>query len=77
MASVPQSSLNFLIKLQENNHRDWMQEHKKEYQSSEKALKEVYTLILEGLSKTDEIEKLKVFCAFQNKKHTELFSNKQ
>lgn len=61
MASVPQSSLNFLIKLQENNHRDWMQEHKKEYQSSEKALKEVYTLILEGLSKTDEIEKLKVF----------------
>ncbi|MFB0943118.1 MAG: DUF2461 family protein, partial [Patiriisocius sp.] len=28
--SVLQTSLNFLEKLRENNHKDWMQDHKKE-----------------------------------------------
>lgn len=61
MASIPKSSLEFLKNLKKNNHRDWMTENKKEYQASEKKLKEVYAEIQEGLSKTDEIEKLKVF----------------
>ncbi|RMB57459.1 DUF2461 domain-containing protein [Dokdonia sinensis] len=61
MASIPKSSLDFLTKLKKNNHRDWMTENKKEYLASEKRLKEVYAQIQQGLSKTDEIEKLKVF----------------
>ncbi len=38
-----------------------MQEHKKEYQANEKALKAFYADIESGLNEDDEIEKLKVF----------------
>ncbi len=51
----------FLKELKENNHRDWMQEHKKRYQTNEKTLKAFYQEIMEGLNTFDEIEKLKVF----------------
>lgn len=61
MNSIPKSSFDFLKKLAKNNHRDWMTEHKKDYQGSEKALKEVYADIEEGLSLNDEIEKVKIF----------------
>ena len=61
MNTIPKSSFNFLNKLAKNNHRDWMTEHKKEYQASEKALKAFYAAIVDGLNETDEIEKLKVF----------------
>ena len=59
--SVLQTSLNFLEKLRENNHKDWMQDHKKEYLASEVSLKELYKKILSGLGVTDEIEKQKIF----------------
>ena len=59
--SVSQTSLNFLEKLRENNHKDWMQDHKKEYLASEVSLKELYKKILSGLGVTDEIEKQKIF----------------
>ncbi|MEQ3654320.1 MAG: DUF2461 domain-containing protein [Dokdonia sp.] len=61
MHNVPKSSFLFLQKLKENNQRDWMTQHKKEYQTSEKALKLFYQDLLEGLQQSDEIEKLKVF----------------
>lgn len=58
---IPKSSFEFLKKLKQNNHRDWMQEHKKEYLAGEKVLKELYNEIMVGLNTTDEIAKLKVF----------------
>ena len=61
MNTVPKSSFQFLKKLAKNNHREWMTENKKEYQSNEKALKAVYADIQNGLNETDEIEKLKIF----------------
>lgn len=61
MNTVPKSSFTFLKSLKKNNHRDWMTEHKKEYQTSEKALKAFYADIQSGLNEDDEIEKLKVF----------------
>ncbi len=61
MNTIPKSSFSFLKKLAKNNHRDWMTEHKKEYQSSEKALKAFYADMVAGLNEDDEIEKLKVF----------------
>ncbi|MEL6812653.1 MAG: DUF2461 domain-containing protein [Bacteroidota bacterium] len=61
MSTVPKSSFDFLKKLAKNNHRDWMQEHKKEYQASEKALKEFYASLEAGLNINDEISKTKVF----------------
>ena len=59
--SVSASSLQFLKNLKENNHKDWMQNHKKEYLASEGSLKELYKEILAGLCVTDEIEKQKIF----------------
>lgn len=61
MNSIPRTSLDFLLQLKENNHKDWMTENKKTYQASEKALKAFYNDILEGLNIDDDIEKLKVF----------------
>ena len=61
MTIVPKTSFSFLSSLKENNHRDWMTDHKKEYQASEKALKAFYADIQTGLNQHDEIEKLKIF----------------
>ena len=58
---VPKSSFDFLKQLKQNNHRDWMQEHKKTYQASEKELKLFYAEVEAGLNITDEIAKTKVF----------------
>jgi len=60
-AIVPKSSFDFLKKLKKNNHRDWMQEHKKEYLASEQELKNFYAEVEAGLNKNDEISKVKVF----------------
>jgi uncharacterized protein (TIGR02453 family) len=58
---IPKSSFQFLKNLKKNNHRDWMQAHKKEYLEGEKSLKSFYNSIEAGLNETDEIAKLKVF----------------
>lgn len=58
---VPKASFDFLKELKKNNHRDWMQEHKKRYQASEKELKLFYAEVEKGLNRTDEIAKIKVF----------------
>ena len=61
MSTIPKSSFDFLKDLKKNNHRDWMQEHKKRYQANEQALKSFYASVVERLNETDEIEKTKVF----------------
>jgi len=61
MSTIQKSAFEFLKKLKNNNHKDWMTEHKKEYQSNEKALKGFYAKIVERLNENDEIEKTKVF----------------
>ncbi|AXT49572.1 DUF2461 domain-containing protein [Aquimarina sp. BL5] len=61
MSTIPKSSFEFLKDLKKNNHREWMQEHKKRYQANEKELKVFYTSVQERLNEHDEIEKLKVF----------------
>ncbi|MFT7034168.1 MAG: hypothetical protein ACJA2S_002678 [Cyclobacteriaceae bacterium] len=59
--TIPKSTFEFLNKLKRNNHRDWMQEHKKEYLIGERILKEFYAQVQAELNKVDEIAKLKVF----------------
>ena len=59
--TIPKSSFTFLNKLKKNNHRDWMQENKKEYLSNENSLKTFYGSVQTGLEQTDEIAKQKVF----------------
>ncbi|MBP2831976.1 DUF2461 domain-containing protein [Aquimarina sp. U1-2] len=61
MSTIPKSVFEFLKKLKRNNHRDWMTENKKEYQTNEKALKIFYASVAERLNEKDEIEKTKIF----------------
>lgn len=61
MAAIQKSIFSFLNQLKTNNNRDWMTEHKKEYQSNEKLLKQFYGSVEASLNITDEISKLKVF----------------
>ena len=61
MAAIQKSIFSFLNRLKINNNRDWMTEHKKEYQSNEKLLKQFYGSVKDSLNITDEISKLKVF----------------
>jgi len=61
MATIQKSTFSFLNKLKKNNDRDWMTDHKKEYQSNEKLLKQFYKSLEARLNITDEISKLKVF----------------
>ncbi|WP_299253310.1 DUF2461 domain-containing protein [uncultured Aquimarina sp.] len=58
---IPELAFEFLKDLKKNNHRDWMQEHKKRYQTNEKELKSFYASVVERLNEHDEIEKTKVF----------------
>ncbi len=58
---IPKDTFPFLKALKKNNHRDWMTENKKRYQTNEKGLKTFYASVEEALNEEDEIEKLKVF----------------
>ena len=58
MAAIQKSIFSFLNQLKTNNNRDWMTEHKKEYQSNEKLLKQFYGSVQDSLNITDEISKL-------------------
>ncbi|MBT0608735.1 TIGR02453 family protein [Aequorivita echinoideorum] len=51
----------FLKNLKENNDREWMQLHKKEYLKNENSLKKFYTEIEKGLNVFDEISTVKIF----------------
>ena len=59
--SIPQSTFDFLLELRNNNNREWMLEHRKEYLANEELLKVFYSEVEKGLSKTDEIAKVKIF----------------
>lgn len=59
--TIPKSAFEFLLKLKENNNREWMQENKNEYLANEKLLKEFYSAVENNLNVTDEIARVKVF----------------
>lgn len=59
--SIPKSIFDFLFELRQNNNREWMQEHRKEYLANEETLKSFYSEVEKGLMKTDEIAKVKIF----------------
>lgn len=61
MSTIPKVAFEFLKNLKKNNHREWMTENKKQYQSNEKVLKAFYASVAERLNEKDEIEKTKVF----------------
>ncbi|WP_207426577.1 DUF2461 domain-containing protein [Pedobacter sp. SYSU D00535] len=50
---ITRSTLDFLSKLQENNHREWFQEHKSEYESARENVYEFTLALIKILSEID------------------------
>ncbi|MDC7993584.1 DUF2461 domain-containing protein [Altibacter sp. HG106] len=61
MTQIPPDIFLFLKELKENNHRDWMEEHRSQYKANEKLLKRFYAEIEARLNETDRIAKTKLF----------------
>lgn len=66
MAKVYKSSLDFLSELQQNNTREWFEEHKTIFKQEEKKLKEFYSSVLADLNLTDTIDKMKIFRIYRD-----------
>ena len=58
--NIPQETLDFLRELAQNNHKDWMDQHRKRYKASEHELKQFYDSVEHGLQRTDELSKRKI-----------------
>ncbi|NND88345.1 MAG: DUF2461 domain-containing protein [Flavobacteriaceae bacterium] len=58
---ISKDTFDFLARLKKNNSREWMQDHKKEYQRNEKSLKKFYEEVEAELDQFDKIAKTKVF----------------
>ncbi|MBK8635975.1 MAG: DUF2461 domain-containing protein [Saprospiraceae bacterium] len=56
----------FLENIRDNNNRPWFEEHKEEYQNALETFKELVTDIDQKLSKTDVLEKSKVFRIYRD-----------
>lgn len=66
MKVVPETVFKFFQHLEQNNNRDWFNEHKKEFKSIEKDIKSFYNNVLEGLKTHDDIDKLKIFRIYRD-----------
>ncbi len=67
MAGVAIDLLNFLNELKENNNREWFEVNKPTFKKLDNDFKNLFGAeILEGLNKTDHIEKMKVFRIYKD-----------
>ena len=60
------SLFNFLNDLKINNNREWFAENKPRFQEEYNYFKEFANAILDGMSQTDNIEKLKVYRIYRD-----------
>jgi len=63
---LTQEILNFLKELERNNNRVWFEENKVIFKKQETKVKQFFTIVLEGLRASDEIEKLKMFRIYRD-----------
>ena len=66
MKSVPQEVLAFLRQLEQNNDRDWFNDHKAEFKALESEMKDFYKEIEIKLNLHDQIEKTKAFRIYRD-----------
>lgn len=66
MGSISKSTLNFLVKLKQNNNRDWFNKHKPEFQIEQHNTKAFFESLQVELEKNDAIEKLKMFRIYRD-----------
>ena len=63
---ITEEALHFLEKLKKNNTREWFTDHKKEFKQHEADVKDFFTLVMDGLSVHDEIDKMKMFRIYRD-----------
>ncbi|MCR8667653.1 DUF2461 domain-containing protein [Aestuariibaculum sp. M13] len=66
MKTVSANVFKFFKQLEQNNNRDWFNEHKKEFKAVEKDIKGFYNSVLETLKTHDEVDKLKIFRIYRD-----------
>ena len=66
MKTVSANVFKFFKQLEQNNNRDWFNEHKKEFKAVEKDIKGFYNSVLETLKTYDEVDKLKIFRIYRD-----------
>jgi len=64
--TITNETLLFLKELENNNNREWFNEHKKVFKSHEASVKEFYGAILKQLNEHDDIEKMKMFRIYRD-----------
>lgn len=63
---IKKTTLNFLNDVGENNNREWFAEHKERYLAAKENVDEFGEIIFEKLSKTDVLEKLKLYRIYKD-----------
>ncbi|MGX7666480.1 DUF2461 domain-containing protein [Flavobacterium pedocola] len=63
---ISKATLDFLIKLKNNNNREWFTDNKKEFQQLEKEFKSFAQEVVTDLSKTDSIDKIQMFRIYRD-----------
>ncbi|WP_338733958.1 DUF2461 domain-containing protein [Mangrovimonas cancribranchiae] len=64
--AIPKEALTFFKRLENNNNREWFNEHKKEFKAIEKDVKQIYNNLLGLLNKHDAVDKLKMFRIYRD-----------
>lgn len=65
-ATFSQKVLDFFKQLENNNNRDWFNDHKKEFKAIEAEAKKGYNALLEGLRQHDDVDSLKLFRIYRD-----------
>ncbi|MEO8932662.1 MAG: DUF2461 domain-containing protein [Xanthomarina sp.] len=63
---ISEELFNFLLKLEQNNNREWFNENKEDFKKIEKQTKLFFNDVLDGLRVHDDIENLKVFRIYRD-----------
>ncbi len=66
MSSISKDTFDFLNRLEQNNNRDWFNDHKKEFKTIEANTKKVYNELFEALKNHDEVDRLKLFRIYRD-----------
>lgn len=63
---ISSSTLNFLKKLKDNNNRDWFNEHKKEFKTEEKNIKDFFSSLFVLMKTHDDLDQMKMFRIYRD-----------
>ena len=63
---VPKEALEFFKQLENNNNRDWFNDHKDEFKAIESKVKKVYKTVFDALNTHDDVDKLKLFRIYRD-----------